>query len=294
MNRLLIACHKAPNGVWRDPIQTVSFSRSHIACTNHRTNTNLQIQATRQWCLAGLDCKTLGSRRGLMDGQAIVDGSRNHSIFTWSAGRDVQPLALASAEGSWLTLADGHRLLDFNSQSMNANLGHKHPHMVKTLKAQLDALPHAAPAFATQLRAEVSQALSATLPKALNKILYCFGGARRTTRLSRSSNVYRQQNHQQLSQLPRSYPRRHRQQATHAAGRMNPALRVHSCTRLQPYRWLRGSRPTLMRICSTWKRSFAVRCPNHRRDDHRTRGGYDRVLFPPKVISLGSRPPRTL
>ena len=105
-----------------------------------------------------------------MDGPDIVEGCRNHSIFTWSAGRDVQALALASARGSWLTLADGHRLLDFNSQSMNANLGHKHPYMVEKIKAQLDELPHAAPAFATQLRAEVSQALSATLPKELNKI----------------------------------------------------------------------------------------------------------------------------
>ena len=125
-----------------------------------------------------------------MDGKDIVDGSRTHSIFTWSAGRDVHPLALASAEGSWLTLANGHRLLDFNSQSMNANLGHKHPYMVDKLKRQLDALPHAAPAFATALRADVSQALSATLPKALNKILYCLGGAEANENAFRAARMY--------------------------------------------------------------------------------------------------------
>ena len=125
-----------------------------------------------------------------MKRQDIVDGSRKHSIFTWSAGRDVQPLALASAQGSWLTLADGKRLLDFNSQSMNANVGHKHPHMVDVLKRQLDTMPHAAPAFATHLRAEVSQALMATLPEKMNKILYCLGGAEANENAFRAARLY--------------------------------------------------------------------------------------------------------
>ena len=125
-----------------------------------------------------------------MKRQDIVDGSRKHSIFTWGAGRDAQPLALASAQGSWLTLADGKRLLDFNSQSMNANVGHKHPHMIDILKRQLDTMPHAAPAFATHLRAQVSQALLATLPKSVNKILYCLGGAEANENAFRAARLY--------------------------------------------------------------------------------------------------------
>jgi len=125
-----------------------------------------------------------------MDAQSMIDGSRKHSVFTWSAGRDVHPLPLASAQGSWLTLADGRRLLDFNSQSMNANLGHKHPHMVAKLKNQLDAMPHAAPAFATEIRATVSQALSATLPEAIDKILYCLSGAEANENAFRAARLF--------------------------------------------------------------------------------------------------------
>jgi len=125
-----------------------------------------------------------------MDAQSMIDGSKKHSVFTWSAGRDVHPLPLASAQGSWLTLADGRRLLDFNSQSMNANLGHKHPHMVAKLKAQLDAMPHAAPAFATQIRATVSQALSATFPEAIDKILYCLSGAEANENAFRAARLF--------------------------------------------------------------------------------------------------------
>ena len=125
-----------------------------------------------------------------MDAQSMIDGSKKHSVFTWSAGRDVHPLPLASAQGSWLTLADGRRLLDFNSQSMNANLGHKHPHMVAKLKAQLDAMPHAAPAFATQIRATVSQALSATFPEAIDKILYCLSGAEANENAIKAARLY--------------------------------------------------------------------------------------------------------
>ena len=125
-----------------------------------------------------------------METQRIIDDSRAFSIFTWSAGRDVHPLALESASGSWLHLSDGRRLLDFNSQSMNANLGHSHPHLVAKLQAQLGSLPHAAPAFATELRAKVSKALSATFPEAIDKILYCLGGAEANENAFRAARLF--------------------------------------------------------------------------------------------------------
>jgi taurine--2-oxoglutarate transaminase len=112
-----------------------------------------------------------------MDAETMIAGSRQHSIFTWSAGAQVQPLALESAKGSWLYLADGRKLLDFNSQSMNANLGHGHQKIVAALKAQLDEMPHAAPAFATRIRTEASAALVETLPLGMDKILFCLSGA---------------------------------------------------------------------------------------------------------------------
>ena len=58
------------------------------------------------------------------------------------------------------------------------------------LQAQLGSLPHAAPAFATELRAKVSKALSATFPEAIDKILYCLGGAEANENAFRAARLY--------------------------------------------------------------------------------------------------------
>jgi taurine---2-oxoglutarate transaminase len=112
-----------------------------------------------------------------VDAKAMIEGCRAHSLFTWSRGRDVDPLPVVGAQGVWLQCAEGERLLDFNSQSMNAHLGHAHPRLVAAIKAQADQLVSAAPAWATEVRARVSAKLAAVLPGDLNKLLYTLGGA---------------------------------------------------------------------------------------------------------------------
>lgn len=51
----------------------------------------------------------------------------------WSKQKEARPLVVKEAEGVYLTLASGERLLDLKSQAFSANLGHNH-------KGMLDAL----------------------------------------------------------------------------------------------------------------------------------------------------------
>ncbi len=49
---------------------------------------------------------------------------------------------VASADGNYLILEDGRRLLDGISSWWTACHGHRHPHIIASMKAQLDVLPH--------------------------------------------------------------------------------------------------------------------------------------------------------
>ncbi|MBA2347328.1 MAG: adenosylmethionine--8-amino-7-oxononanoate transaminase [Solirubrobacterales bacterium] len=51
-------------------------------------------------------------------------------------------LPVAAAEGAWLTLADGRRVLDGMSSWWCACHGHRHPHIVAAVARQLHVLPH--------------------------------------------------------------------------------------------------------------------------------------------------------
>lgn len=52
------------------------------------------------------------------------------------------PLAVASADGVRLTLADGRELVDGISSWWAAAHGYNHPHITAVMKAQIDAVPH--------------------------------------------------------------------------------------------------------------------------------------------------------
>ncbi len=49
---------------------------------------------------------------------------------------------VSHAEGAYFTLADGTRMLDFASQTVCCNLGHRHPRVVNAIKEALDLYGH--------------------------------------------------------------------------------------------------------------------------------------------------------
>ena len=59
--------------------------------------------------------------------------TRQTNYGTWRFQKSWKPLTIADAEGCWFTDGAGKRYLDFSSQLMCVNLGHKNPRVVEAI-----------------------------------------------------------------------------------------------------------------------------------------------------------------
>ena len=57
--------------------------------------------------------------------------TRQTNYGTWRYQKGWKPLHIADAEGCWFTDGAGKRYLDFSSQLICVNLGHKNPRVVE-------------------------------------------------------------------------------------------------------------------------------------------------------------------
>jgi 2,2-dialkylglycine decarboxylase (pyruvate) len=84
---------------------------------------------------------------------------------------------IESASGSFLTTADGRRILDFTSGQMSAILGHSHPEIVATVRAAIGSLDHLFSGMLSRPVVELAERLAASLPDPLEKALLLSTGA---------------------------------------------------------------------------------------------------------------------
>jgi taurine--2-oxoglutarate transaminase len=106
----------------------------------------------------------------------VVRWTRQSNYGTWRFQRSWTPLHVADAEGCYFIDAAGKRYLDFSSQLMCVNLGHKNPAVIAAIREQAAALPYIAPGYATSIRAELSRLLQEVLPKNLAKYFFTTSG----------------------------------------------------------------------------------------------------------------------
>jgi taurine--2-oxoglutarate transaminase len=83
---------------------------------------------------------------------------------------------IVDAEGCYITDATGKKYLDFSSQLMCMNLGHKNAAVIAAITKQAEELAYAMPGYATNARAELSKLLLEVLPKGLNKFFFTTSG----------------------------------------------------------------------------------------------------------------------
>ena len=62
----------------------------------------------------------------------IIDLTKRHTIFSWSAQASVNPIAMVRGEGIYFWDADGKRYLDMNSQLMCVNIGHGDKRVIRS------------------------------------------------------------------------------------------------------------------------------------------------------------------
>lgn len=102
--------------------------------------------------------------------------SRSSTYGTWRAQKGWNPLLITDAEGVYIKDASGKNYIDFSSQLMCVNLGHKNRHVIDKIKDQADKLAYVAPSFNTEIRSEISRKLKEILPNNLDKYFFSTSG----------------------------------------------------------------------------------------------------------------------
>ncbi len=104
---------------------------------------------------------------------------RRHLWHPYSSMREPGAVhEVVEAEGVWLTLADGSRMIDAMSSWWCAAHGHRHPKLVAAMEAQLHRLPHVMFGGLTHPPAiALARRLVAMLPAGLDRIFYSDSGS---------------------------------------------------------------------------------------------------------------------
>jgi taurine--2-oxoglutarate transaminase len=102
---------------------------------------------------------------------------RKYVYGTWTYETAWNPMVIESGEGCYITDIKGKRILDFSSQLMCSNLGHKNEAVNEALNAQANKLCYAAPSFATVPAALLGKKLAEITPGDLCKSFITIGGA---------------------------------------------------------------------------------------------------------------------
>jgi taurine---2-oxoglutarate transaminase len=112
-----------------------------------------------------------------MTGKEIVDLSRKHTLYEWSAQSKVDPIPVASAKGIYFYTPEGKRFIDFNSQLMSVNIGHGDERVIQAITEQASTLAYANPFMATEVRARLGAKLAEITPGDIDTFFFTNGGA---------------------------------------------------------------------------------------------------------------------
>ncbi len=100
-----------------------------------------------------------------------------HTYGTWNRQNAWQaPKLITSAHGIHFFDAKGTPYIDFSSQLMCSNLGHKNQAIMDAIAKQAQKLPYIAPGFTTEAALEAVEALRTIMPERLSKFFFSTSG----------------------------------------------------------------------------------------------------------------------
>jgi taurine--2-oxoglutarate transaminase len=112
-----------------------------------------------------------------LSGPEIVDLTKKHTLFEWSAQSKVDPIPVARAKGIYFWTPEGKRFIDFNSQLMSVNIGHGDERVIRAIHEQAQTLAYANPFMATEPRARLGAKLAQITPGDIDTFFFTNGGA---------------------------------------------------------------------------------------------------------------------
>ena len=110
----------------------------------------------------------------------MISLTREHTMFSWVAQNEADPIAVDRAEGIYFWSVDGKRYLDFNSQAMSVSVGHGDQRVIDAITAQAQKLCYAYPHAAHEPRARLGAKLAELTPGDLDVMFFTTGGATAT------------------------------------------------------------------------------------------------------------------
>jgi 2,2-dialkylglycine decarboxylase (pyruvate) len=105
-------------------------------------------------------------------------------------GATFTPRVIARAAGSYVYDEEGTPILDFTSGQMSAVLGHGHPDIVAAVSGAVDSLDHLFSGMLSRPVLDLANALVATLPEPLQKVLLLSTGAESNEAALKMAKLY--------------------------------------------------------------------------------------------------------
>ena len=100
-----------------------------------------------------------------------------HTYGTWSRQKAwATPILIKDAKGVHIYDDKGKPYIDFSSQLICSNLGHKNQVIIDAIKKQADKLQYVAPVFANEAAMAAVEALRSVMPKGLDKFFFSTSG----------------------------------------------------------------------------------------------------------------------
>ncbi|BBD72693.1 aspartate aminotransferase family protein [Sulfodiicoccus acidiphilus] len=109
--------------------------------------------------------------------EQISERSRELLYGTWRKQRGWSPINVVSADGVYFFDSSGKRYLDFSSQLVSTNLGHRNGAVIDAIVEQAKKLPYVSPAFTTEVKIRAAEALLKVVPKSIRKFFFSTSGA---------------------------------------------------------------------------------------------------------------------
>jgi taurine--2-oxoglutarate transaminase len=125
-----------------------------------------------------------------MTAQEIVELTKKHTLFEWSAQNAVDPIPVSHAKGCYFFTPDGRRFLDFNSQLMCVNIGHGDERVIAAIHEQAQRLAYANPFMATEPRARLGAKLAELAPGDIDVFFFTNGGAEANENAIKLARLY--------------------------------------------------------------------------------------------------------
>lgn len=113
----------------------------------------------------------------LSETKGIVQNNLDHTLFSWSKQKGINPIAVKYGEGVYLYDYEGKRYIDFSSGLMNVNIGHGNQRVTDAVVKQMQEVAYVTPSCVTKVRGELGKKLAEICPGDLNKAFFTLCGA---------------------------------------------------------------------------------------------------------------------